>query len=147
MSRFATPWSPGDAVRLLLVNLVALAGLGVAWHEASSKVVVGDQFPWLNIAMVAVILSGVANGTWFLIGRMALRKRRQRLLPALLADETVPYFGAPLDPVEPVWVAATGTSRYHRAECLMVAGKAAEPASRVAHEQAGRRPCGVCVGD
>lgn len=140
----AVPWTPFAAMRLVLTNLMALAGLGLAWYEASEKVVVRDQFPWVNVAILAVIVSGVTNGTWFLLGRMALRRRRQRVLPAT-AQASEPFFGAPLEPAAPVWVAATGTTRYHRPSCLLVTGRATVTASRAVHEREGRRPCGVCV--
>src|SRR5947199_77054 len=41
-------------------------------------------------------------------------------------------------------VAAPNMTRYHRRACPLAAGKTVRPATRAAHERAGRRPCGVC---
>lgn len=139
--RAGVPWTLADARWLFVGLLAAVALLGAAWWGASGTGRVVDQVRWLVVGVAADVLVGVACAWWLLSARQALTRRTQeavawaeRLLP--------PVAGGGLEQ-HPVWV--PGTVRYHRTNCLLVAGRAEVlVASRDQHERGGRRACEVC---
>lgn len=149
-------------LRLLVVaGVVAIA---VAWSKASNSVVVSDQVDWAPLGLAGVTaVTGALVGS-VLVARQAVAIRVHRLAPFITGPAESPGTGvgvaadagvaaAPAAPVpsaglaagpEPL-VAGANMARYHRASCPLTVGKPVRPESRRAHEDAGRRACGVCA--
>lgn len=139
------PWRARDLTRWTLGTWVGLIVIVVAWFGASGSAELDVQYRWLNLGVAGAVIVGTANIVWLLNGVRAVRERRHEILAALLAEaspsEEVPDH---LESRDDVLVAAPKMTRYHRADCPLVAGKAAAEAGLRAHRAAGRRPCGVC---
>lgn len=132
-----------------LIGLVAAAVAGavlleVAWVGASGQRQAGDQIPWVNLGVLAVLLPAVAGRRWVLAGRRSLGRR----LAAVVAEIEPPIVDLLEDLAETeqtrLLVAGPATGRYHRAACVLAQHKPFTPAERAAHEGAGRRPCEMC---
>jgi hypothetical protein len=121
--------------RLVLVQAVAVAVVVASAAMAGTRSSVPDQVLWLNVAVSAAILSGVANGLWIGRARRAIGRRRAALLAAL--DRSVEPTGG-----DPTLVALPGMTLFHRPACPLVAGKAVTAVS--GGERGHRQPCGWC---
>jgi len=134
------PWSSRAMKGLIGADAAALATIVVSWYLAS-----GSEHSWhvpgINVAIAALCTSAVAHGLWFLQGRRAVGLLRAELLPSrpLTKERTV----ASSRP-EALPVSAPEMSLYHRADCLLVAGKRVAAATVVDHQRNGRSQCGVC---
>jgi len=145
----------GRAVSWGLRSLVAvgLVAIAVAWSQASNTVRVSSQVDWapVGLAGVAVVAMGLLGS--ILVARQAVALRLVRLAPFIADPEAHPDWtaigatapdGAASAGAEPL-VAGPNMARYHRPSCPLAAGKPVQPENRRAHEQAGRRACGVCA--
>ncbi|HVW32123.1 MAG TPA: hypothetical protein VHL53_06255, partial [Acidimicrobiia bacterium] len=116
------------------------------WVRTSGAGAVDAQIPWLDLAVSGLLLAGLGNVLWLSAGRRSVADLRVALLPAgfglAAGADRADDAGPRQRRNEPV--AADGMTRYHRADCLLAAGKPAVAASRPAHEAAGRAPCGTC---
>jgi hypothetical protein len=147
-------WGAEDLLRWVIT--VGLGGIVVAlsWYIAAGEATFGQQVGPIDAALAGLLLSGIGNLAWLLHGRRALGERRLMLLPDVadaLSNEQ-----APAEPVvlagssspasqDAVFLAGAGMERYHRPDCALAAGRAGwMTATRTEHEDAGRRPCGVC---
>ena len=144
---------PGGRVLSWSLRLLVVAGIvaiAVGWAQASDTVQVSDQVDWAPVG-----LAGAAAVTAALVGSVLVARQAV----AIRLGHLAPYIAEPSDPVrvrggavksvgggadEPL-VAAGSMARFHRASCPLTSGKPVRPESRQAHEQAGRRPCGVCT--
>lgn len=133
------PWRVTDLV-VLWVGVVAGATLLLlAWWGASATANETRQVAWIDLGACGVIVAGAALVSWVLAGRRAIGARRVRLLP-----DVAPSAEASDAQPEERLVSAPRHTRYHRADCPMVAGKATRAATAARHRTAGRQPCGVC---
>jgi hypothetical protein len=141
-------------LRLLVV--AGVVALVVAWSEASNTVQVSDQVDWAPLGLAGVAAVTGALLVSILVARQAVAIRLHRLAPFMAGPEepaeaaapgavavAVPGAGVAAGP-EPL-VAGANMARYHRASCPLTTGKPVQPESRRAHEEAGRRACGVCA--
>ena len=152
--RGPVPWSVQDLTRLAGGYAFAFVVIGIAWFGASDQVAWNDaQVLWVNVGGAGLILAALSSAIWILYGRrmvgrkrlllLALLEERQQLVastrrkpaPAFSADE--PLAGVAL-------VTGNGMSKYHRASCPLVAGKAIREASANSVNADGLVPCGVC---
>jgi hypothetical protein len=121
---------------------IGAAGLVVSWWGVSGTTRLSGLITWVNVGVVAVVVSGLGNMTWLLQGRRAVAERRRRLLPASS------FAPATLEAFVPHGVggrgAVTGPARHHRPGGAAVAGKRVERKTTAQHERAGRRACGLC---
>lgn len=152
----SVPWRVNDVVVVYLANLAGATCLALAWWGASGVGRFGDQLAWVELGIGGLVVAGTGNALWLLHGRGTVGRRRRDLLHTFeLPTESSGVGGDEPGAAEPVpaaaaaardqLVAAAGMTRYHRPECQLVAGKAALPASRSAHERAARIPCGICL--
>jgi hypothetical protein len=123
--------------RLVLVQAVAVAVVVASAALAGTRDSVPDQVLWLNVAVSAAIVSGVANGVWLGRARRAIGRRRGALLAALDRLPAKEPTGG-----EPTLVALPGMTLFHRPTCPLVAGKAVTAVS--GGERGHRQPCGWC---
>jgi len=148
--RRPVPWRLGDLLLLYACTVVGLLLIAVAWFGASSSVVVDSQVRWTNIGIGGLILLGAGNLSWILAGRRAVGELRRHLTPLIplperrVAPDTeaIPPQGA----ADGALVSARGMTRYHRPDCVFVAGKSVQKASERTFRRRGRTPCAACLG-
>jgi hypothetical protein len=145
----AGPWSSDAFTRLLVSNAVGLMMIIAGWYEASGAGAIRAQMGWLNLALAGLVIAGVANGLWLLRGRQAMSLAGAVILSPPQGYSTVrPSTALPTSKSHRngrgYLVAGNGMTRYHRSECVMVAGKEVWQTGRAQHERAGLRPCEVC---
>lgn len=142
----AVLWARRDVVQLVVLSVIGLALMAVGWYLSGDGQPLDRQMHRIDLAAVGLVIGMVGGGLFLLQGLRAVAARkaavkaltqrrlaaRTRVTPAAAASA-----GGEL-------VAGPGMTRYHQAGCPLVAGKAVGAASRADHEQAGRRPCGVC---
>jgi hypothetical protein len=139
--RAAVPWTFSDARWLFTGTLVSAGMLVAAWWGASGTGRVGRQTGWVVVAVIGVVVSAVSNAWWLLSARQAVHQRAREFVAR--AESLPPVHPPTSEESALMWV--PGTVRYHRPECLLVAGKTeAVAASSADHEAAGRRRCEVC---
>jgi hypothetical protein len=145
-------WSAEDLLRWLIT--IGLGGIvvAVAWYIAAGEATFSQQVGPIDAALAGLVLAGLGNVTWLLHGRRALGERRRLLLPDVAAATHVVVTAqrvagdpSPTGAGEDVFLAGEGMDRYHRPDCALAAGRTGwSTATRLHHEAAGRRPCGVC---
>ena len=129
---------------MLLVYGMTFVGLllvFLAWYETSASVRLGSQVRWTNVGVAGVIVLGAGNLLWLLRGKRATGQLRRHVLPLVALDDHTPVEARPASPL----VAGPDMTRFHRADCPLVAGKQVRAAARESHVRAGREPCGVCL--
>jgi hypothetical protein len=148
-------WGAEDLLRWAITTGLGGIVIAVAWYIAAGEATFGQQVGPLDAALAGLLLSGVGNLVWLLHGRRALGERRRLLLPDV-ADATAsaaahvvvvgtPRTAASAATVADAFLAGEGMERFHRPGCALAAGRTGwTTATRQEHEEAGRRPCGVC---
>jgi hypothetical protein len=148
-------WGAEDLLRWAITTGLGGIVIAVGWYIAAGEATFAQQVGPLDAALAGLLLSGLGNLVWLLHGRRALGERRRLLLPDV-ADVTAGAaargiaVGAPLTAtsetaVADVFLAGEGMERFHRPGCALAAGRTGwTTATRQEHEEAGRRPCGVC---
>jgi hypothetical protein len=136
-------WSSRDRSVLGTGATLGVAVVAVAWNRSGRTADVGDQLAWLETGVAGVVATAFSVALWIRSGRRAVCHRRAGLLGALPIDPETS--AAPVgDAGAELPLATARGGRYHRASCALVAGRAALPAERAAHDAAGRIPCEVC---
>jgi hypothetical protein len=168
-SRSVGPWNPDHLVGLLVADGIGLVLVFVGWWEASGLGTAHSQLAWLNLSVIGLVAAGGANGWWLARGRRVVTLARAAVLPdppevglsfpagLAVSNGNAPGRAQPLrrQSTRPAGrsgvsgaggglVAGSGMSFYHRASCLLVAGKQVRVAGRAAHEASGLRACEVC---
>jgi len=151
------PWTSDHLVALLVANLVGIVAMAAGWWVAHRATDLSDQVAWSNLAIIGLAFTGAADGLWLARGRQAVRRARQVTVGRI--PEVIYPADRPSAATAQGRAAANGNghrvaagsllaseqmTRYHHADCLLVAGKPARAAGRSVHERAGRRPCEVC---
>jgi hypothetical protein len=105
---------------------------------------VGHQVVWIDLAGAALLVSGAGVVLFLTAGRRAIGRRRLGLFGDFVDGEALAALATGVAAGD--LVSAPTMTKYHRADCSFVAGKAGVVAASAAgHEQAGRRRCGVCL--
>jgi hypothetical protein len=158
------PWSADHLVGVVVANGVGLVLVFVGWWESSGLGSAHQQLAWLNLGVVGLIIAGGANGLWLARSRRVVTLARAVVLPyppgsgawpapssngrashAVVAPARGRRFRASADGAGTgVLVAGSAMSFFHRADCLLMAGKEVRVAGRADHERAGRAACEVC---
>jgi hypothetical protein len=147
----------------LLVGAAGGLALLAAWAGSSSTPLVGRQAAWGAVGVAGTFGITTASFLWVATARQAVVRRTAELRGLVLAGVAQVRSGAAAGPADHTGAAAgsaagaepggadlvatTTMVHYHRAGCRLAAGKAVEAAGRADHEQAGRTPCGVCLGE
>jgi hypothetical protein len=148
-------WGAEDLLRWAITTGLGGIVMAVAWYIAAGEATFGQQVGPLDAALAGLLLSGLGNLVWLLHGRRALGERRRLLLPDVAearvsAVAAVVVSGPPststgAPSATDVFLAGEGMERFHKPECALAAGRTGwTTATRREHEDAGRRPCGVC---
>ena len=134
--------------QLRTASLASVAGLVLivaGWYGAAEEVSVSHQLPWLNLALVGVVVSTATNGVGLLRGRQRIRRRIRLLRETLANDMGGRLTVAPAaESRDSHLVAAPGMRYFHRPDCPLAVGKPVRKQTRVAHGRANREPCRVC---
>jgi hypothetical protein len=143
--RSPVPWSIADLRTAILPVLFGTLLLGWAWWEASGTGRLNEQVKDSVFAVLgtAVVLAG--SLAWVGAGRRAVRSRTSSVV-ARFGDVGIPgsVSGASASIELHHHVAVPGTARYHRPDCLLVRGKAAQPIAPDDGLGSGRTPCEMC---
>lgn len=137
-------WSAKQRLLLLVLLALGLIGLTAGYAGTSGTLRVSRQVAWVNVAGAALVVSGAGVMIFLTAGRREIGRRRLSLFGNVVAGDAA----ASVEPAS--WsaaglVAAATMRKYHRADCSFVEGKTVTAATAAGHEQAGRRPCGVCL--
>lgn len=139
-----SPWSAKQRLLLLVLLALGVIGLIAGYAGTSGTLRVSRQVAWVNVAGAALLVSGAGVMIFLTVGRREIGRRRLSLFGNVMAQDAAapvkPASGAAAD-----FVAAATMTKYHRADCAFVEGKTVTAATAEGHEQAGRRPCGVCL--
>jgi len=129
--RPSVPWSPNDLVRLVVLSLLAITGIGIAWYQTSGTGRLSEQLSWLNLSIASLVVASLANLMWIMNGRRSVGLRRQELLDRWdIEDERVTTGRFAVEPEPPVaaprsgvLVRADGMAYAHDPSCPLVIGK------------------------
>jgi hypothetical protein len=142
------PWPVSELVRLYAVNAIALVAVVASWFAAAGTVRSGSQVTAIAVGVAALVCSGGVNAMWLLVGRRAVAMRRavvreqlERVTESLVARSAASS-SRPTPSTRSLVVVDRGT-KYHRADCDLVAGKVTREWSS-ANGKDPRVPCGVC---
>jgi hypothetical protein len=140
------PWRIGDLWALWVPLVAGAVLLLLSWWGTSATVNLSTQIVWLNVGVCGVMVGGAGIVVWLMTGRRAIGERRRRLLPEVVVARMVAA-GVDVPTASDDLVTGVRMTRYHRADCPMVAGKTIRRASGVQARSAGLAPCGVCRPD
>lgn len=138
-----SPWQRRDALACGLLALLGVAGVMVCWYGATDEAIWRDQTRWLTGAILSTGLILLGGGLWVLIGLRRVRqgfrdlRRDQRAALGLTRKRGV---GAEPSVASGDLVTATQMTRVHRADCILMRGKAPTPVT----DSSGFGSCGVC---
>ena len=142
MNSVFTPglWSPAQLRSVIVADIAAVLLLVGAWaggHQAST---LEHQIVWMNLAVLALVVYALSNGTFLFLGRKRAGARRRVLLHdvGFGADATATSNG------RDQWVWLPGTRRAHRPGCAFVAGKPVVVASAARIRAEHLQRCEVC---
>lgn len=138
------PWRTND-----LVLLIAFVGVGavlcaLAWNGTATRSRLEDQTGWITVGVAGFALSLAGQTWWLRRGRRAVALQAVRVrgdMATVVQDRSET---APRTSRSEALVAADTMPHFHRPECPIAAGRGWHPVSRLAHEAAGRTPCGIC---
>jgi hypothetical protein len=143
--KVTSPVLPARGVRFCFA-LVTLgwAAMVAGWYEAAGRVRVEDQLSWTVLSVGGVTAVALATVTLVLAARGRVEERLRSVLAAVEEDDYPASWTVTVEGTGSL-VAAEGMARYHLASCRLARGKPVRGMDRLAHEEAGRRPCGVCL--
>jgi hypothetical protein len=136
------PWSNQDVARLLGGNALGLLLVLIGWYQASGASVERTQLAWVELGIAGVIIAGLVDATWLLRGRSAIHTAVDVVIGPVVHAERA-HAVRPSADTRPSLVWVPNTSRYHRPDCPLTAGKetrAADPA-----QQRRLAACEVCI--
>ena len=126
---------------LIMLGWVAMV---VGWYEAAGRVRVEEQVSWAVLSVGGVTAVALATVTLVLAARRRVEERLRFVLAAVEENDHPASWTVTVEGVGTL-VAAEGMALYHLASCRLAQGKPVRGMDRLAHEAAGRRPCGVCL--
>jgi hypothetical protein len=137
-------WARRDVVQLVVLAAVGVVLMGVAWYLSGDGQPLDRQIHRIDLAAGGLLIGVVGGGLYLLRGLRAVAARKAAV--KALGERRV----AARAPVAAMaaggeLVSGADMTRYHRAGCSLVAGKAVAAAGAAEHIQSGRRPCGLCL--
>jgi hypothetical protein len=137
------PWSAEQAARLIVSNLVALAGILATAYGAASTDATQTALLWLNLCIAALAFAGISNALWLVRCHNTASTWRADVLDDVADTIRLPEAAGKLG-LEG-YVVVTGLRRYHVAGCAFASGRNARPATTADLSSDRYTPCEVCV--
>jgi hypothetical protein len=145
-SSFA-PWSGEHLTRLVLANGIGILLMIVGWYQTTGSHSVDTRISWLEMGILGLFVTGVANVRWLLRGFEAVSAARSMVaqIPVELRETQMSRFriGRPLAGTAGALVWVEGTARFHVRGCDLVSGKSAQ--SITSEEARSLLACEVCL--
>jgi hypothetical protein len=143
------PWRSSDVLRLARGIGIGAIGLASAWVAASITSTVDRQLYWVALGVVSVLVAAFSMVAWLLFGLRAVGLTRHQVAAELRtwdgrATEPPDVERGHADPGSPQLFIASGMTRYHKPDCLLIRGKESRPIDAGEIGASGLRPCGVC---
>jgi hypothetical protein len=141
----STPWSLGDAQRLLVRLLLGLAVIVAAWIGASGTLTWRNQVIWTAVGTGGVLIAVMGGAGWLLpaFGAIKMHQRAVKLdLIAITNKSTVAHATAKALPNAALW--APGMTKFHAGGCDLVVGKKTQYLSDEECRRLELLPCGMC---
>lgn len=121
-SRASVPWSLAEARTSFLGAVAGAAIIAWSWWESSGTGHLSQQTAWGNAGVLGIVLIGGSAFIWVTSGRRAVKARRDSCAERL--EELLPGQVSVKDLSSGTgYVILAGSHRYHRGDCLLVAGK------------------------
>jgi hypothetical protein len=139
------PWVRRDVVVPGLLMLLGVVVLVIGWLGISDAVALDRQTRWMAVSIIGLIIGGLGMVLWLLAGLTRVNRLRHVVVAA--ADRRVTRAATPAAAQQTAggFATAPGMHRFHRTECLMLAGKQATGGEPTEFTAAGLEPCGVCL--
>jgi hypothetical protein len=132
-------------VAVAIVGTVSIGAITMSWYAASGTAHASTQVSWIKVSTGALLVAAGCCSAWLLAGERAVRQRIRFLIttgehtwplsPPMALEAT-----ANLEPL----VSAPRMSTYHRATCMLVAGKTLTHVGTNDDVVTRLRPCPVC---
>jgi hypothetical protein len=135
------PWRFAHLRAVILIDLAAVLVLASAWAGSRHASTLERQIVWMNLAVLALVVYALSNGTFLFFGRKRAGARRRVLL-----GDVVSGAGASPANISDQWVWLPGTRRAHRPACTFVAGKPVIVANDARIRSEHLQRCEVCGG-
>lgn len=139
-----SPWTSDQVSRVLVSNLVALAGVVVAAYGAARSDEVQTTLVWLNLGIAALAAAGISNGLWLLRSRAAVGTARA-IVFAAARDLIVSPTMTQSEESASLLAWAPALRRYHMPGCALAANRPVQLAAAGDLDGRGLSPCEVCL--
>jgi hypothetical protein len=140
----AEPWGSRELIRFVALSVASLVLLAVGWLGAGGEALLEEQMPFLDVAVAGLLVGAAGGALWVIAGIRAVRSRKA-VVKALVAVRAGGTAAGAASVRSDMFVAGAAMTRFHRPDCSLVAGKELAAATRVDHQRAGRRACGMCA--
>jgi hypothetical protein len=140
------PWARRDLALPGLFILLGVIVLVVGWFGISDAVALNRQMRWLAVGIIGLIVGGFGMVLWLLAGLTKVTRLRRAVVAEADRRVTLATRSTGSAAAAPAGFATVaGMRRFHRTDCLMLTGKAAELGEPTDFAAAGLAPCGVCL--
>lgn len=129
-------WSRRARFGLVATVVVGAVLIGWSWFLAAGRSDAGAQLAPLSLALAGVGVGFAASVLWLSHGRRVVRTRSWLLLGSPGGTSETPAASG--------LVAGASARYFHRADCLLITGRALVAQPRAEHDGAGRQPCPAC---
>jgi hypothetical protein len=136
-------WGRRDVVQAVVLSAVGLVLMAVAWYGSGDGRPFDRQVPFIDLAVGGLMIAVVGGGLFLLTGLRAVSARKAAV-KVLVAQRAAERVAGSSGHASDALVAGADMTRFHRSGCSLVTGKAVAATTLAEHEQAGRRPCGLC---
>jgi len=146
----SAPWGRRDAAVFGVLSGIGAVLLGAAWFGSGDGQTINGQVVWIDVAVIGILAGSLGGALWIRTGLRGVRLRKASVEARIAGRAGVDLSAAAANAAQASKVSGTlvanaQMTRFHDATCSLVADKQTSPASRVEHERAGRRPCGMCI--
>jgi hypothetical protein len=137
----SVPWTGAQLRAALVANAIGVVLIVVAQIGTGGTPTLGHQVGWLNLAILGLVVAGIADGALLFFGRRAIGRRRLLVIPDEAEEVSTVRVN---EGQESIWVWVPGTSRAHQHDCPLVSGKDTETVDAAAIRSKSLQLCEVC---
>jgi hypothetical protein len=141
-------------------DVLSFLVLALVWYRISGKTTSKETIAWMDLGVVALIVSGGAHALWLARGRSRLRAGRRVIIDAVAPEDLAVLakdrraLRAAMRGVGPRevktltgatdLVIVSGTGRLHRSGCAFAANRSTQPVAPGSADARDLEPCEVC---